>query len=392
MALVPLLWSLWWAKPDGSGLGEGPILVVLGAVTGLAALADLLFNSMMHFAVGRERAAKASGLALTMANVVGVLVLIAVLWGFELPGKMHLPFLPSRPLFGLNAAQYEPARMVGPVSGAIWIIFSLPLFLLAPDGLRTGRNLAQSVRDGVGGLSSLLRSAPKLNRDLAIFLGARVAYFDAAGAYVVFNGVYAAGAMGWKGPQMLILGISTAGFCMFGGLVAQALDRSIGPRRALLIALSALCAFIFCQIGTNKTHILYIDVQQHRLVGINPGAFYLVTAMGAAVFLAATGASTRTLLARLAPAGQLGTVVGLAALTGSSTAWLMPLTIGALTTAFHSQQVGFAPLLLMLMLGAVGLSLVRGGGRWRTGVDEEILPQPRLVGRPPDEPGVKVAN
>jgi hypothetical protein len=52
--------------------------------------------------------------------------------------------------------------------------------------------------------------------------------------------------------------------------------------------------------------------------------------------------------------------------------------VADVTAARHSQQAGFVPLVLMLVAGAAVLSFVRGGDRWRPGVDEEIpVPEDR---------------
>ena len=65
-------------------------------------------------------------------------------------------------------------------------------------------------------------------------------------------------------------------------------------------------------------------------------------------------------------------------IASSSTVWLVPLMVAGVTAARHSQQAGFVPLPLMLVAGAVILPFVRGGDRWRSGVDEEIpVPEDR---------------
>jgi MFS transporter, UMF1 family len=370
-AIAGLLACLWWAKPGRSGLGTLGPLLILGVAGALGGVADLLFVSLMHLAVGRERAAKASGLALAIANFVAVATLVAVLWCFELPGRAHLPLLPSHPLFGLSHAAYEPERIVGPIAGAIWIIFATPFLLFGRDGARTGRTIVASAREGLSSLWSLVRSARTLNRDIAWFIAGRVPYADATGCYIAFSGVFAAGVMGWRGPQILLFGIVLAAFCMFGGILAQLLDRAIGPRRALIAEIIALSGFMLAQIGTDHSHILFLALQP-RTVATIPDLFFGSVGVLAGMCVAAMGASSRTLLVRLAPEGQLGAIYGLASLTGSTTGWIGPLLIGLFTAFFHSQAAGFVPLLAMLIASIFVLKNVRGGNRWRPGVDAEV--------------------
>ncbi|KJC56171.1 hypothetical protein UP10_36720 [Bradyrhizobium sp. LTSPM299] len=367
--LTPLLFSLWWARADGAGLPILAILTIMTLIGVLGGIIDLLFNSLLPVSVGRRGAAKASGYALALANIVGVLALVIVLWCFELPGKMHLAGLSDSPLFGLDQATYEPRRIVGPIAGMLWVIFCLPLFLYASDGLRTGLSLSAAAKSGVKDLVALVKNARTVHRNLALFLLARVAFFDAIGASIAFNGVYTSGVMGWKGPEMLLSGILIAVFCGIGALVGQALDRTIGPRRALLVELAGLLVFILGQIGMSTSRVLFVpyDTKTHGAVWASPifahlpDLVFLGLALGAAVTMIGAFSSARTLLVRLTPVDQVGSVFGLAALTGSATNWLAPLFISIFTARWGSQQAGFVPLLILLGLGLLTMCFVRGG-------------------------------
>jgi UMF1 family MFS transporter len=371
VAEAVILASLWWAKPGGAGLPIQMILVLIGCFTGLYAYMGMLFNSMLPIVVSRQQTAKASGYGLASANTVGVIVLVGVLWALTLPGKLALPFLPAHPLFGLDPAQYEPARIAGPIGAAILLLFCLPLFMFAPDAPRTGLSVAASVRGGISELRSLVRQARGTHRNLATFLMARIAYGDAVASYIGFGGIFAAGVMGWRGAEMLVLGIITTASCGAGALIGQALDRTIGPRRAVMIELLLMSGFILAQIGMGRDRILYMpyDRAAHGPVWSGPffthapDVVFLVISMGVAMTLVASGSSSRTLMVRLTPRAQMGTIFGIAALTTSATSWLAPLGIKIFTDTWNSQQAGFFPLLILLMVGLVGMLFVRGGGR-----------------------------
>jgi MFS-type transporter involved in bile tolerance (Atg22 family) len=47
--------------------------------------------------------------------------------------------------------------------------------------------------------------------------------------------------------------------------------------------------------------------------------------------------------------------------------------VAAFTAAFHSQQAGFVPLLVMMLVGAYAVTKVRGGGPWRDETDHDAL-------------------
>jgi UMF1 family MFS transporter len=344
--------------------------VILAAYTLLGGYNDLLFNSMMPVAVGRRQAAKASGYALAAANIVGVLALVLVLWAFELPGKLDLSFVPARPLFGLDPAQYEPARIAGPIAAICLLLFSWPLFAFAHDAPRSGLSVPTAARRGFSDVLAVIRQARGAHGNLATYLLARVAYGDAMGAYIAFSGLYAAGVMGFRGYEMLVLGIISTFFCGLGAFVAQLLDRAIGPRRALIAELAALAVFILGEIGMAPNRVLYVayDRAAHGPVWSGPmfthapDLVFILLAFGAAMTLVASGASGRTLLVRLTPTAQMGAMFGLAALTGSATSWLAPLMINILTYTWHRQQAGFIPLLILVGIGLACMLFVRGGG------------------------------
>ena len=368
---IVTLSAFWWARPDRHGLPMGGILFFLGAFNALYAYMGLAFNSLLPIAVDRRLTAQASGYGLTAANVVGVTVLTAVLFAFALPGRFHFSGLPLHPLFGLNTKLYEQDRIAGPIAAGIQFCFALPLLFFLKDAPRTGLTVGDSLRKGFNDLVHLMRNARRTHRNLAVFILARMAYGDAVAAYVAFGGVYSAGVMHWGGPQMLAFGILTTLFCGIGAYCGQWLDRVIGPRLALIIEIALLCVFLLAEIGSGPDQILFVrfdrsayaPLWQAPFFNSWPDLFFLAAALGAAMMLVASTASGRTLLVRLTPPSQMGAVFGFAALTSAATGWLAPLMIRIFTGVWASQQIGFAPLLLLLAVGLIGLLFVRGGDR-----------------------------
>jgi UMF1 family MFS transporter len=82
-----------------------------------------------------------------------------------------------------------------------------------------------------------------------------------------------------------------------------------------------------------------------------PEIGYLLAAMLIAISITAAFASSRTLMARLAPPGMAGELFGLYALSNAATAWLAPLMVEYFTRTYHSQQAGFAAIALLLLVG-----------------------------------------
>jgi UMF1 family MFS transporter len=82
-----------------------------------------------------------------------------------------------------------------------------------------------------------------------------------------------------------------------------------------------------------------------------------------AVFITAQYASARTLLTRLTPPEKTGAFFGVYALSGVATGWLGPMMVNLGTNLTQTQQGGFATVTILLAVGLVGLSFVRGGGK-----------------------------
>ena len=84
--MIPLIFSLWFAKPDGSGLTVLTTMTIAMAVNVLFAYSEVLHNSMLIRAAGLRGAHSASGLALSLGNAASVVALAFSAWAFALPG------------------------------------------------------------------------------------------------------------------------------------------------------------------------------------------------------------------------------------------------------------------------------------------------------------------
>ena len=94
-----------------------------------------------------------------------------------------------------------------------------------------------------------------------------------------------------------------------------------------------------------------------------PSLIFLLIGFINAIFITAQYTSSRTALTRLTPPEQTGAFFGVYALSGVATAWLAPSLVNIGTRLTHSQQGGFASIILLLVIGWIGLLFVRGGGR-----------------------------
>src|SRR3546814_5873520 len=69
-AMIPMIASLWWARPDATGLTIAATMFIAMVVNVLFAWSEVLHNSLLVRAAGLGAAHRASGLALSLGNFV----------------------------------------------------------------------------------------------------------------------------------------------------------------------------------------------------------------------------------------------------------------------------------------------------------------------------------
>jgi MFS transporter, UMF1 family len=373
LLFAPLVFASWWARPDGSGLTVAATLLVVLFISLLFTYSEVLHNSLMPYAaMNPVDAAAMSGVALAVGNVVSVAALIFVLWTFALPGKVHWPFVPAAPLFGLDPRLAEPSRIAAPIAALLFVVGIVPMFLFTRDAPRQNTDVIASLKAGLRDLRALLRNA-RQHRDVAIFLAARTLYSDAQIALITFSGIYAAGVMHWSVMPLLAFGVLMSSFAALGGVAASIFDRALGPKRAAQIEIIGTIVGIVALLGVSPGGMQFVftvrpdapPLWHGPLFTTMPEIVFLALGGVVAVFNTALFASSRTFLTRLIPAGQSGKFFGLYALAGTATVWLGPLAVKVAVGTFQSQQAGNVAIALLLTVGLGILSLVRDRGEAR---------------------------
>ena len=374
LAMVPLMASLWWAVPDGTGMTVLGVMVITTLVGLLYAYSEVLHNSLLVRVAGLDNAHKASGLALALGNAFAVLGLGFTAWAFALPGKVDWSWVPALPLFGLDPATHEPERVVALMAAGTFALGAIPLFLFTPDAERTGIGPLTAFRNGAKELVRMVL-AVRQHRDAAVFLVSRMFYVDGMNAILIYAGLYAIGVMQWGALEMLIYGIILSIVAVLGGFVGRWLDAGLGTKRAVQIEIAMSMLGIIAFLGMGPDQILYFwpyDPSAHVAVWNGPvfrtlpELIFILIGFSNAIFITAQYASSRTMLTRLTPPEQTGAFFGVYALSGVATGWLGPMMVNWGTRIFKSQQGGFAMIIILLAVGFVGLSLVKGGGRRTT--------------------------
>jgi UMF1 family MFS transporter len=90
-----------------------------------------------------------------------------------------------------------------------------------------------------------------------------------------------------------------------------------------------------------------------------PELVYVLMYIVLALTITAVIANSRTMMARIAPRSMMSQFFGLYALSGTATAFLGHGIVALFTGLFHSQRIGVASLLLLLMVGGLLMLRVR---------------------------------
>ncbi len=367
-ASAALTACLWIARPAADDATIHLVLMMTTVLGVLIAYTDVFHNSMMPYAAAPAEQAKASGLALSLGNLVGLVMIVFLLWGFSLPGVVQSTLLPAVPLFGLDRANGDHVRIVGPLVGLAIALGTIPLLLHSTDAKRSALSLAQATRQGAFEIWDILRHM-RMPRDAGLFLLGRMLYSDAKIAGLMFGGIYAAGVMKWGAPELLTMGLLATASGVFGGFLAGWMDTRLGPKLALIIQILGAIACLFAQLSITREQILFIpypEAQHGQLWSLAifntlPQVAYLLVVIVGSIVGVAAFSSSRTMLTAVAPKENIGAFFGLYALSGAATAWLGPMLVEAATRAFGSQQAGMIPIAVLLAAGVAILSLVKGG-------------------------------
>jgi UMF1 family MFS transporter len=355
LLLIVGSWALWYGRP---GEADTVMIVLVAFVVATIGVefATVFNNSMMPTLVPSGRLGRLSGLGWGMGYVGGLVSLVITLGFLAANPDTGKTLLGFDPLFGLDAKTHEGDRASGPFSALWFILFVLPLFLFTPDGTKA-MNLAPAVREGLRTIRATLRELGQY-RNSVLFLLANMIYANGLGALFAFGGIYAAGTFGWGTIEIGTFGILLTIAASIGALLGGPLDDKIGSKRVILGALVLLIAMSVAILSVDRDTVFFVAPAEAAKPGAPlfsslPEQLYVL--FGALIGIAAgpMQASSRTLLARLAPHDQLGQFYGMFALSGKLTSFAGPLAVAAVTAATANQKAGISVLVAFFAVGAL---------------------------------------
>lgn len=229
-------------------------------------------------------------------------------------------------------------------TAALFLVFSLPAFLLLPRAPAARMSAFRAAREGGAEVVATVKKILGL-RDLRRFLGAYFVYEDGVNTVVAFSAIFAAQTLGFPMDRLIVLYIVVQVSALAGALAwARPTDR-LGPKRVVMVTLFQWTAVVVAAY--------FVET---------PGQFW-VLAVVAGTGLGAVQAASRTFLSTLIPRGMEAEIFGFYSLCGKSAAVMGPLVFGGIShAAGGNQRLGIVAVGLFFLIGFALLSRVRAGG------------------------------
>ena len=142
------------------------------------------------------------------------------------------------------------------------------------------------------------------------------------------------------------------------------LDDRFSAKAVIIASLMFLIVGAFGILSVDKTHVFYLIEVTPKAAGSAPFSsigeqVFLGFAMVVGLVSAPVQASSRSLLARLAPPEKITQFFGLFAFSGKVTAFLAPFLVATVTAATGSQRLGMSAIALFLVTGVMLMLPVR---------------------------------
>ncbi|HLN09763.1 MAG TPA: MFS transporter [Xanthobacteraceae bacterium] len=363
VALVLGTATLWLGRPGDPSMIL-PMLTAYAIGSVGAQGVSVFVNAIMPTLVPARRLGRLSGTGSSVGYLGGLSSLFFVLGFLAANPQTGRTLLGLTPLFGLDPMLRAGDRAAGPLTALWFLAFAVPLFLFTPDQKRK-LGVRAATRKGLATLVQTL-SQVRHYRNVCMFLVANMIYADGLVALFSFGVIYAAGTLGWGTVQNGIFGILLLIAGTFGTFAGGRLDDRFGSKPVIIGGLIVLILASMAILSIDRDRIAFVVAVAPPVAG--GGLFaaaaeraYVVIGLAIGLVVGPLQASSRTLLARLAPLDRLNQFFGLFALSGRVTSFVAPFVVAEVTRVTASQKAGMAVLILFFIAGMLVLARVRVG-------------------------------
>ena len=325
------MFALFFVEADPSYFVLGISLVAIGSV--ISEVAGVNYNALLVQVSTPKTVGRVSGLGWGLGYIGGILALVIVVIAY---------------FFDWFGASEEMGLRLVAVGCAVWsIVFALPLFLNVPDPAPApGREKVGFLRSYVV-LIQDIRKLYRESRDTFWFLVASAVYRDGLAGVFTFGATIASVSFGFEFIEVVIFGIAANLVAGVSTIISGRFDDRFGPRAVIL---SALVGLVVAGI------VVFVFHDAGQIV-------FWIFGLLLCVFVGPAQAASRSLLARLTPAGREGEIFGLYATTGRAASFISPTLWAVFISIFGAQYWGVLGIVLVLAVGLVLMLFVKAGTR-----------------------------
>lgn len=311
----------------------GVTLIGVGSV--FSELAGVNYNAMLVQVSTPKTVGKVSGLGWGMGYIGGIVALVIVIVAY------------SADWFGLSQENGLPFRVVA-LGCALWtIIFVIPFILNVPEiQERPGVNKVNFFQSYVV-LGKDIAKLFRESRQTFWFLLASAVYRDGLAGVFAFGAVIAKVVFHFGFLEVVAFGVAANLVAGISTIIAGRVDDRMGPRTVILWSLGGL---VIAGLAVFFLH------------DAGKIAFW-IGGLVLCIFVGPAQAASRSLLARVTPAGKEGEVFGLYATTGRAASFLSSSLWTLFIVIFSATYWGVLGIVVVLLLGYILMSFVKVGGR-----------------------------
>jgi MFS transporter, UMF1 family len=341
--VVATMLVMFTVRNEPSYLWTALVLLAAGAV--FAEFAGVSYNAMLPQVSTPETVGRVSGFGWSMGYFGGIVLLLICYVGF---------IAPEVGWFGVTSAGGLDIRTVALFSAAWFAIFALPVLFAVPETPPGPSRRRVSFLGSYALLVADVRSLFARDRNSVWFLIASALYRDGLAAVFSFGAILAVSVYGMAQDTVLIFGIVANVTAALGAVVLGRVEDAIGPKRIIMISLVGLVSTALILLFARGTTMFWI--------------FGLILTL----WVGPAQASSRSFLARVAPAGREGEMFGLYATTGRAASFLAP-GLFALFSGLFSDRIGIVGIALVLLAGALAMIRVKSPPRQPAEVSEYVV-------------------
>ncbi len=314
------------AAPGYFWLGVG--LIAAGTI--VSEVAGINYNAMLVQVSTPATVGRVSGLGWGLGYVGGIVALIIVV------------VANGANWWGLDTANGMAYRLIALGSAAWTILFGWAVFVFVPEAPRADRPRV-GLLQGYAVLWNDLKELWTQARSTVWFLLASAVYRDGLAGVFTFGAIIAANSFGFSDPEVILFGIAANLIAGASTVLSGRLDDTMGPRTVILASLTVIIA----------SGVLVVALQA---VG---SVVFWVFGLALSACVGPAQSASRSLLARVSPAGREAEIFGLYATTGRAASFLAP-GMWALTIAITGATIwGTLGVISVVLVGLVLLTQVR---------------------------------